>query len=1314
MAIEASLQIANPGSDIAGIRLKHVSIKRALIIPNTKEGIETSIALQRADESALWRSSVWKRFQIASYDPAGDEWIEHCTGYVAVDYKATPGPIDNGREAEAERISWKEGLAQANDTCQMPFDFVQAYENQTVGLTFGPLFKNLSNVKISGQKLGSVTGVVTVPDIAQSMPKNYLHSHLIHPATMDSMIHLFLAAILDVTGRSTMERPAVPTFIKSVWVSSQMNSQPGHTYRGHGTASLIAYDRFECGIRVWDGDLDEGRIRMDGIRLAPLDSANSASSYKSRKLCHTVEWQPDVNLLNSKSVTTGALPNHSDYETELYWVKQLQLATMLLVGDALAELDSEGFRPGLLERHLNRYYHWMRHSEEKLKANDVAHLTYDEFLRVSQDNEVKEAVYREIEAYNAGGALLMRMGSNIAKVLKKKIDPLHLMFGQDNLLDRVYDEVVHLGDLPAHLKKYLRMFGHNRSGIRIIEVGAGTGSSTESILQVLSPAAGDNADPVPKSTIASYTFTDISAGFFEKAKQRLQPWSHILAFKTLNVEKDVASQGFEVGSYDLLVAGNVIHATANLCQTLSNLRALLKPGGKIIMQEGSRQDFLWSPLAFGQLPGWWLGTESTRELCPFLPAAEWNLALRECAFSGVDIELPDSRNPDLCSQSILISSAVDKNHGDHPFRKVILIKSNSSTENGLFSSLKRGLLEKAGVADVSIVQEQDLVSSHTTDAVCISLLELDRPLLSEATEDEYLRIRQLLVTCRGLLWVTGDPDLRPEWNVITGLLRTVRWERDVERSNLLALAIADAGLSEDSLVEVITKIYHHQFVESWAECQNSEYLYKDGVIHTNRLLESRAANDFLASKFSTPTAQITPFGEAGRPVKLSTAEPGLLNKLQWVTDEVFNEPLGDTEVEIDIRAVGLNFRDLMIAMGEHMAYSLGSEAAGVITRIGSSVKNLKPGDHVVYLCGLGNTGCFRTLGRLDQNAIVQIPDNLSYEIAASLPCVYATVLYGLDDAARLSKGETILVHAAAGGVGQAAIQYAKMVGAEIYATVSTPEKRKLLMEYGVPEDHIFSSRDQTFVSGIMRCTKGKGVDVILNSLSGEALRNSWECIAPFGRFVEIGKKDAQAYGKIELTPFLRNVTMTSVELPTMMRYKPDLIARLVRDTISLYSQGKIREARPTNVMGYSQVEEGLRLLQSGKSMGKMVFVPRKEDLIPLVPDSLPSYNFKENASYVLAGGLGGLGRSIARWMASHGAKNFIFLSRSGRMAGPVQEMVTDLQKNGCTVRVFSCDVSDKSRLQAVMDECVASLPPVKGCIQGAMVLKVMFSTTAPV
>lgn len=185
--------------------------------------------------------------------------------------------------------------------------------------------------------------------------------------------------------------------------------------------------------------------------------------------------------------------------------------------------------------------------------------------------------------------------------------------------------------------------------------------------------------------------------------------------------------------------------------------------------------------------------------------------------------------------------------------------------------------------------------------------------------------------------------------------------------------------------------------------------------------------------------------------------------------------------------------------------------------------------------------------------------------------------------------------------------------------------------------------------------------------------------------------------------------MASVELPTMMRYRPKQGVELLEETVRLYSEGKIREAWPTKVLNYSQLEESFRALQSGRGMGKTVLVPKDEDIVPIVPEAPTPYRFQTDASYVLAGGLGGIGRSIAKWMSSRGAKSLIFLSRSGGASSAAADAVEELQSLGVTVRTFLCDVSDESLLASVVEECKATLPPIKGCIQGSMVLSdVMF------
>lgn len=230
----------------------------------------------------------------------------------------------------------------------------------------------------------------------------------------------------------------------------------------------------------------------------------------------------------------------------------------------------------------------------------------------------------------------------------------------------------------------------------------------------------------------------------------------------------------------------------------------------------------------------------------------------------------------------------------------------------------------------------------------------------------------------------------------------------------------------------------------------------------------------------------------------------------------------------------------------------------------------------------------------------RIPDDMTFEEAASIPTIYCTSYRALYDCARLRRGESILIHAAAGGVGQSAIILAKHLGAEIFATVGSDEKKQLIMsQYDIPEDHIFDSRNLSFASGIKRMTQGRGVDVILNSLAGEALRETWHCLAMFGRFVEIGKKDIVGNTGLDMAPFMNDLTFASVNLVGIYRHNVPLAARLLSNVMDLVHQGVIHPITPITVYPYSQIESAFKLMQLGKHTGKIVLKPSDDDLVPV-------------------------------------------------------------------------------------------------------------------
>lgn len=392
----------------------------------------------------------------------------------------------------------------------------------------------------------------------------------------------------------------------------------------------------------------------------------------------------------------------------------------------------------------------------------------------------------------------------------------------------------------------------------------------------------------------------------------------------------------------------------------------------------------------------------------------------------------------------------------------------------------------------------------------------------------------------------------------------------------------------------------------------------------------------------------------------------------------------------------------MVAMGQIPDTLLGFEASGYVSRVGKNVSQFEAGDKV---CTLGH-GAHRTMFRNKARFCQPIPEGLSFEEAATLPLVHCTAYYSLIHVAKAQRGQTVLIHAAAGGVGQAAIQIAKHLGLEIFATVGSADKKQLIHSlYGIESDHIFNSRDLSFAKGVMRMTHGHGVNCIINSLSGEALRQSWKCIAAFGSFIEIGMKDILSNSGLDMRPFLQDASFTFFNLKHVMVDKPDLMDEILNGTFDFFRRGIVKPLSPINVYPISEAENAFRLLQTGKHRGKVALTWTGTDMVPVMYRINESVQLNPKATYVLVGGLGGIGRSLSQLLADLGARHLCFISRSGDESKSAQKVIKDLENRKVQTSIFKCDVADPHSLKKALQRCSHSMPNIKGVFQCAMVLR---------
>ncbi len=309
--------------------------------------------------------------------------------------------------------------------------------------------------------------------------------------------------------------------------------------------------------------------------------------------------------------------------------------------------------------------------------------------------------------------------------------------------------------------------------------------------------------------------------------------------------------------------------------------------------------------------------------------------------------------------------------------------------------------------------------------------------------------------------------------------------------------------------------------------------------------------------------------------------------------------------------------------------------------------------------------------------------------------------------ARLEKGQTVLIHAASGGVGQAAIQIAQLVGAEVFATVGSASKSSLIQEkYGIPPSQIFSSHSRRFKKGILRLTKGMGVDVVLNSLSGEYLADSWDCVAQFGTFVEIGKTDIQARSHLNMANFDKQATFAAVDVSEMYRLRPAYMVRGLTEIFSMVDQGHLKTVYPVTTYPMNQIEDAFRLIAARKHLGKLVLVADEHTTV-LAPRPKPApLRLRRDGTYVIGGGLGDLGQSMTRFLTEKGAGHIVALSRRGVDGLDPQQRAAlekDVHRRGGQLHIIKCDISDEKSVHTAAQE-IAHLPPVRGVIQSALVL----------
>jgi len=435
-----------------------------------------------------------------------------------------------------------------------------------------------------------------------------------------------------------------------------------------------------------------------------------------------------------------------------------------------------------------------------------------------------------------------------------------------------------------------------------------------------------------------------------------------------------------------------------------------------------------------------------------------------------------------------------------------------------------------------------------------------------------------------------------------------------------------------------------------------------------------------------------------------TFSTGRLGSLAW-QPAAMPKPKAH-EIVVAPRAAGLNFRDVMYALGVlpeealeagFAGPSVGMEAAGIVTDVGAEVTNIRPGDEVMCFA----PHCFDSHVVTPASAAAIKPARLSFEEAATIPTAFFTVQYALDYLARLRKGERVVIHGAAGGVGLAAIQVAHHIGAEIFVTVGTPEKRQMMRMLDIPESRIFDSRSLTFAEEIMKATGGEGVDVVLNSLAGEAIHRNLGLLRPFGRFIELGKRDFYENNRIGLKFFRNNLSYFGIDADQLMVERPELAREIFDDLIERFETG-VYTPLPYRAFDADRASDAFRLMQRSGHTGKIILRP------PHVPAAVAkresaAFPVRPDAACLVTGGLSGFGLATARWLAEKGAGGLVLIGRSGATSEEACAAIKEFEARGVHVIARACDVTDAAAVGSLFEEAEAAGFPIRGIVHAAAV-----------
>ncbi len=1103
-----------------------------------------------------------------------------------------------------------------------------------LGLQYGPAFQVIEKIALGdGEALGYL----------HPAPVNKQRLQITH---LDGCFQLLISAIGDTT---TLY---LPVAIKSL--KMHVPSLPA-------SESCVAHVKVtECDSLSLTGDItlatNSGKVLMEVDGCKCQNVIGTTTDVPLTSCLYFTKFQSQKAALPPTSAAYDVFEPyclHENYPEEIDPIAKavdvvhvLQAICVSYIRHAFTEVPEEE-RGKCNQRYIKRL--------QEIAADDaVDDIPFAEIPIIIKD------IMQRIPELKQELTMMTSLGNNLPTTLRDPSTAVSILFAAENIAHYFIDSLTTRLYYKAGAKlieNAVKEAAKSKGIVRVVEVGGRMGGLASYILEPLRQLGMDNK--------LEYIFTDLSASFFSHAQGRLQEYPFV-KYQQLDIETDVEPQGFVPGSVDIVICMDTLHSAVDLNNGLHHMRNLLCPDGWLVMYEATNSKYI-SELLFGALELCWAFEDFRTDVC-WLNQQGWVDLMKNGGFTDVFAV----SSPDEFFHSIMIGRKSNKECYPEEPDSDCLVLSDSAFPGG--GNILRALKETLPPNTLFTSSDRKLDDALEGKKECVHVVYI----LSQADwKAQYL-------TCI-LQEVNKDPSRFSQVSVVTngsktstavavGLIRAATNQCQVP---IFSFHLDDESKeSLNSLVKMIVR----------CDVKDREISIKKGEVFLPRLVRANipdpdTTNDtywqlIQNADMSSKNASIDDMGFS----YLSEMEP----------------PPG--KVLVKVKAAALNFKDVMMALGllsgldeEDERSHFGLECSGVVERIGAGVTSLQVGDEVV---GFGKHS-FASHTISDEKLLVPKPSNLNWVESAGMSVIFSTAYYSLVERANLQKDETVLVHSACGGVGLAAIQVARMIGAKVICSAGSEKKRSYLREeLGI--EMVTDSRSERFYDDVMSWTKGNGVDVVLNSLSGKLLLKGIECLAFGGRFCEIGKRDILQKTNLLLMPLLlENKSVLSCQIDRIVMLQKSKAQRLMRRVASLFDKGTIKPIH-TEACSITDFADTFRTMAKASHIGKVVFdIPNDYKPSQVVPTCKL---FKVNATYIVTGGYGGLGQAFARWLCKKGARHVALVSRRGCHNASARRTVTFLKRRGVKVYDFAVDLADASSVQTILRQLkeVHNAPVVRG------------------